>query len=194
MGDTDLGVCIKTASDGKHADCVDSQPGTLLWFWEDTGLIPPSATINSVTFHIRHSAHSTFTSLINVADVGFPLFVALQYWHDGPSSANTFIPLDYPVLSTTAAVVQNFSIGVGSSAVMTVNPATSNPWTRAELFQDAGVNGNGLWGEYQVNIFDGSGATYSVDQVSLTVDYSGGGATFPISGVVPAVGPTIGGS
>lgn len=171
-GDSDAGVCMQVASDGKDVvwDSLVGAPPTFVFFTDD-GAIPVDAVINSVQLIIRMKA--VLASLQDPPDGGGD-FVFL--------SAENFFHMNGTLSSSYSLMTSN---------ALTLNPGNGLPWLRADLFSQ-GDSLNGLWGIDNVVVGAGD-ASMGFDYMGLVVDYTAG-ATFPVSGVVPATGPTIGGS
>lgn len=170
-GDPDAGKCVQAPSDGLSDDGFffsGSSDGYLGFYWEDTGEIPLTATINSVQFKIR----AKLTSPPSVPGSS----VAIQYVSDGNFSSYS----DTTGLDTLTAAYADINMG----ALQLVNGFTGLPWTRAELFNDndAGGLANGFWYFSAVHLLmqNLDTTTLSLDEVMLEVDYT-------------AVGPVIGG-
>jgi len=162
----DGGTCLHDLSDGKDVTKTYTSAGfgsfmRMAVYFEDDGLIPLDAVINSVQF------------VANVKGTnGHPikqLFLSGGFFSNdsGPGSGTTAFDTHTPQSSSYALV---------SGLLLTENAVTHAPWQRAELFtdNDAGGHGNGglsfFCGE---DVFGSTiGDSYGIDYIALIIDYT----------------------
>jgi hypothetical protein len=164
VGDTDV-VCVQAATDGKYITVTDasSMQTALDLYFEDQSAIPIGAVINSVTFGMLHKIDQTGGPAMDIArNIGSGIG-----WTVTTGGVAAYLP-DFTNLVVPAAYA------TVETPVMTLNPVTSLPWTRAELFNDgnAGALGNG--GFHNLGPAGSTTGTYFLDQIYLTVDYTAG--------------------
>ncbi len=157
VGSSDLGVCLQTALDGNTAHCDDTVSAGLIVYvyMEDDGDIPVSATIDSVQVSVRHAA--TVVGVNMVAP-------ALQYYSAGTvASGIPFVGITDPT--------GTFAYQTSVTAALTVNPVTSHPWTRADLFSsNPATTGDGAWS--LVGDTSNIPSSYDADKLNVIVTYT----------------------
>lgn len=172
-GNPDEGICLQTLLDGLTCDVTvgdslgaDLVVGSLAVYFEDDGVIPAAAVINSVQLKVHHTGNAQFVVAGSVIVYISP-----------PAGGASFISIDpAPAISATA--------------VMIVNPVTLVTWQREDLFNDndSGLLGNGFFGP--VFIYNGVGFSDLVDEFELIVDYVG----VTVDSASPSQGGTPGGA
>lgn len=164
-GDSDGGVCVKTASDSKYVSIPVTFTGAggilgqiAVYFEDDTALLPPGATINSVKL----------STVARTSDLGIvPQGQILYLFNGGGDTFGTPAAFS-PAVGLAFTTVDLFT-------AQATNPVTGLAWTRIELFDDgdAGDLGSGGWIFYLLNSGTGAGSiTFDVDQLQLVVNYT----------------------
>ena len=175
-GDPDGGICLRDLGDGKTIDStvgdsfgLDTAVGTWPVYWDDDGVIPLNATINSIQFVVHHTGNA---QILFPSPFGF---------------GTTYIS---PPVGATALIDMDFRSAIASSAILTINPVTLVAWQRVDLFNDgdAGAQGKGLF--YSLFLYNGVGFTDVFDQFELIVDYVG----VTVDSAFPTQGGRLGGA
>jgi len=159
----DGGTCLHDLTDGKDVTKTYTAGGfmsgmQMAVYFEDDGVIPLDAVINSV--QVVANVKGTNAHTIK------QLFLSGAFYSNSTVGAATAVDTHTPQSSSYALV---------SGDVLTENANTHAPWQRAELFNDndAGGEGNGgltlFCGE---DVFSSTiGDSYGIDYIALIVNY-----------------------
>lgn len=181
-GDTDFAECLRAPLDGKFLTATGGG-SAVYWIFEDDGVIPLTATIESVQLVVRHTATgagayaNVFFDAIGTGSIYGTMRYTSAERVDTLNGATTFnllrFPLDAPADQDISVVpaFQTFATVTATSTAFTTNPDTLATWARSELFT-FGTGGEGVW---TTNIACDAGGTYILDYVALIVTYAGGG-------------------
>lgn len=157
-GDSDAGVCLQTANDGKTLVFAGNVDVTML-FIDDTVTIPAGATINSVTIQVRLSGNvQGFSSLDG-------------HFYSGQITDNLTAAPNFLISAfDSGGLVSVPSLTTFSTAAMTTNPVLGGAWLRSQLFSNTQnlTTGNSIW------ILELVSSGCVIDYFGLLVDYTAG--------------------
>jgi len=177
VGDTDLGVCMRTPNDGKYVTlpALTTSDNLAVMFLDD-GTLPSGKIINSVEFSIM--AKGTNFSISSSDGFG-PFYADVDFgslstpWNPDPPSG--FITeLEYTLYTT---------------GPIELDPRTSLPWNKNTLFSRDDGFGNTDRDWFFTAVINDFPDSFSVDYAYLTVIYEG----LEVTSAFPSQGGIYGG-